>query len=141
MIMSFLFYASTTFCKFKKVNISSSLFKKSISSSHLTQTIMLSLQFLKGKTCVKAVMIISELGKHFFFHCRECYESIVSNHADALVGFHVFTGCDIIGRFLGKSKALWWKTFKSSSQQELRALADLGDYEALPSASVLEGNI
>ena len=76
-----------------------------------------------------------------FFYCRECYESIGSNHAGALVGFHVFTGCDIIGRFLGKSKALWWKTFKSSSQEELRAPADLGDYEALPSASVLEGNI
>ena len=104
---------------------------------------MLSLQFLKEKTCVKAVVIISKLVKHFrfFFHCRECCESIGSNHADALVGFHVFTGCDIIGRFLGKSKTLWWKTFKSSSQEELRALAALGDYETLPSASVLEGNI
>ena len=58
-----------------------------------------------------------------------------------LVGFHVFTGCDIIRRFLGKSKALWWKTFKSSSQEELRTLADLGDYETLPGASVLEGII
>ena len=27
----------------------------------------------------------------FFFHCRECYESLGSNHADALVVFHVFT--------------------------------------------------
>ena len=88
-------------------------------------------------------MIVSELVKHFcfVFHCRECYESIGSNHADALVGFHVFTGCDIIGHFLGKSKALWWKTFKSSSQEEIRALAALGVYETLPSASVLEGNI
>ena len=88
-------------------------------------------------------MIVSELVKHFcfVFHCRECYESIGSNHADALVGFHVFTGCDIIGHFLGKSKALWWKTFKSSSQEELRALAALGVYETLPSASVLEVNI
>ena len=104
---------------------------------------MLSLQFLKGKTCVKAVMIISQLAKHFFFffHCRECYESIGSNHADALVGFHVSTGCDIIRGFLGKSKALWWKTFKLSSQEEVRALAALGEYETLPSASVLEGNI
>ena len=93
---------------------------------------------------MKGVMIISELAKHFcfcFFHCRECYESIGSNHADALVEFHVFTGCDIIGRFLGKSKALWWKTFKSSLQEELRAFAALGDYETLPSTSVLEGNI
>ena len=104
---------------------------------------MFSLPFLKGKTCVKAVMIISELSKHFcyFFHCREYHESKGNNHADALVGFHVFTECDIIGRFLGKSKALYWKTFKSSSQEELRALEALGDYETLPSASVLEGNI
>ena len=45
----------------------------------------------------------------FFFHCRECYESIGSNHADALVGFHISTGCGIIRGLLGKSKALWWK--------------------------------
>ena len=104
---------------------------------------MLSLQFLKEKTCVKAVVIISKLAKRFrfFFHCRECCESIGSNHADALVGFHVFTGCDAIGRFLGKSKTLWWKTFKSSSQEKSRALSALGEYETLPSSSVLEGNI
>ena len=75
----------------------------------------------------------------FFFHFRKCYESIGS--ANALLGFHVFRGCDIIRHFFGKSKALWRKTFKSSSQEELRALADLGDYETLPGASVLEGNI
>ena len=94
---------------------------------------MLPLQFLKEKTCVKAVMIISELAKY----CREYYESIGSSHADRLVGFHVFKRCDVIGRFLGKSKALWWKTFKSSSQEALRALAALSEYETFPSASVL----
>ena len=141
--MLFLFYKNTIFSKFMRLNISTRLFKKRISFSHLAQTTMLSLQFLKEKTCVKAVMIISELAKHcfFFFHCRECYESIGSNHADALVGFHVFTGCEVIGRFLDKSKALCWKTFKSSSQEKLRALPGLGEYETLPSASVLEGNI
>ena len=109
--MLFLFYTNTIFFKFMKLNIWTSLFKKCISFSHLAQTIMLSLQFLKGKTCVKAVMIISQLAKHFFFffHCRECYESIGSNHADALVGFHISTGCGIIRGLLGKSKALWWK--------------------------------
>ena len=134
--MLFSFYRNTIFSKFMKLNISTSLFKKRISFSHLAQTIM-----LKEKTCVKAVMIISEFTKHFFFHCRECYESIDSSHADALVGFHVFTGCDVIRRFLGKSKALWWKIFKSSSQEELRVIAALGEYEILPSASVLEGNV
>ena len=134
--MLFLFYTTTVFSKFMKL-------KKRISFSHLAQTIMLSLQFLKEKTCVKAVMVISELTKHFcfVFLCMKCYESIGSNHADALIRFHVFTGCDVIGRFLGKSKALWWKTFKSSSQEELHALAALGEYKTLPRASVLEGNI
>ena len=65
--MLFLFYTNTVFSKFSKLNTSTSLFKKRISFSHLAQTIMLSLQFLKGKTCVKAVMIISELAKHFSF--------------------------------------------------------------------------
>ena len=63
------------------------------------------------------------------------------SNAEALVGFHVFTGCDISGSFLGKSKALWWKTFKLSSQEELHALAALGDYETLSGANVLKGNI
>ena len=65
--MLFLFYTNTVFSKFSKLNTSTSLFKKRISFSHLAKTIMLSLQFLKGKTCVKAVMIISELAKHFSF--------------------------------------------------------------------------
>ena len=65
--MLFLFYTNTVFSKFSKLNTSTSLFKKRISFSHLAKTIMLSLQFLKGKTCVKAVMIISELAKHFCF--------------------------------------------------------------------------
>ena len=65
--MLFLFYTNTVFSKFSKLNTSTSLFKKRISFSNLAKTIMLSLQFLKGKTCVKAVMIISELAKHFCF--------------------------------------------------------------------------
>ena len=75
----------------------------------------------------------------YYYYCRECYESIGSNQADALVGFHVSTECDIIGRFLGKSKALRWNTLKSSSQEDLRTLSALDDDETLPSASVLEG--
>ena len=65
--MLFLFYMNTVFSKFSKLNTSTSLFKKRISFSNLAKTIMLSLQFLKGKTCVKAAMIISELAKHFCF--------------------------------------------------------------------------
>ena len=146
--MLLFFISNTVFFKFMKLNILTSLSKMHITFSHLSQTIMLSLQFLKGKTCVKSVIIISELTKHFFFvffvfvfHCRECYELLGSNHADVLVVFHVFTGCGVIRRFLGESKALWWKTFKLSSQEELRALAALGEYETLPSARILEGNI
>ena len=95
-----LFYTNAFFSKFTKLNISTSLFKKGISFSRLTQTIKLSLKFLKAKTCESSHDYFSI----FFFHCGECYKSIGSNHADTSVGFHVFTGCDIIGRFLGKSK-------------------------------------
>ena len=67
LLMLFLFYTNTIFSKFMELNMSTSLFKKRISFSNLEQTIMFSLQFLKEKTCVRGVMIISELAKHFFF--------------------------------------------------------------------------
>ena len=72
--------------------------------------------------------------KAFFFSLHGMFQINRQQSCCALVGFHVFTGCDIIERFLSK-------TFKSSSQEELCTLADLGDYETLPGASVLVSNI
>lgn len=70
---------------------------------------------------------------------RECYESIGTKHAEALVGFHVFTGCDQIGRFQGISKSKWWKIFKGATDEELVALKELGEDIQLPGLHVLEG--
>ena len=38
---------------------------------------------------------------------KNCVEAIGSDHAKAILGFHVFTGCDQTGRFNGKSKSSW----------------------------------
>ena len=35
-----------------------------------------------------------------------CYKALGSCRANALFGFHTFTGCDQTGRFMGKSKTL-----------------------------------
>ena len=32
----------------------------------------------------------------------------------AILGFHVFTGCDQSGRFSGKTKLSWWKSFSTA---------------------------
>ena len=70
---------------------------------------------------------------------RECYESIGTKHVDALVGFHVFTGCDQNGRFRGISKSKWWKIFKGATDEELDALKELGGDLQLPGLHVLQG--
>ena len=59
----------------------------------------------------------------------------------ALIGFHVFTGCDQVGRFLGKSKLTWWSAFKNASEFELDALSRLGKSLSLPNLNVLEGQL
>ena len=65
--MLFLFYTNTIFSKFMELNMSTSLFKKRISFSHLEQTIMFSLQFLKEKTSVRAVWLFQNSQNIFFF--------------------------------------------------------------------------
>ena len=58
--------------------------------------------------------------------------------AKAILGFHVFTGCDQIGRFSGKAKPTWWKEFLKSEYAVLTALTQLGNGEQLPSMITLE---
>ena len=54
-----------------------------------------------------------------------CYEGIGPRHAEALLGFHVFTGCDQTGRF-SRTKTFWWKEFQKADNDTLDALAQLG---------------
>ena len=55
-----------------------------------------------------------------------CYEGIGPRYAKALLGFHVFTGCDQTGRFSRKTKTFWWKEFQKADDDTLDALAQLG---------------
>ena len=69
---------------------------------------------------------------------QSCYEAIGANRAQAILGFHVLTGCDQIGRFFGKSKLSWWKSFLKSDNNILNALSQLGIDEPLPELVTLD---
>ena len=69
---------------------------------------------------------------------QQCFEALGSKQAEAILGFHVLTGCDQIGRFSGKSKSSWWQEFLKCNEDALIALAKLGDEEVLPSFSTLD---
>ena len=70
----------------------------------------------------------------------KCYEILGPELCAALVGFHVFTGCDQIGRFNGKSKGAWWEAFLKADTDVIKALQALGDDgSTLPTLEVLEG--
>ena len=55
------------------------------------------------------------------------YEGTGPNHAQALLGFHVFTGCNQTGSFPKKSKTFWWKKFPRADKNTLDAIAKLGE--------------
>ena len=69
---------------------------------------------------------------------QQYYESIGCKKAKVILGFHVFIGCDQIGRFSGKAKLTWWKEFLKSNDAVLIALTQLGNGEQLPSLITLE---
>ena len=69
---------------------------------------------------------------------QQCYESVGCKKAKAILGFHVFTGCDQIGRFCGKAKLTCWKEFLKSDDTVLTALTQLGNGEQHPSLITLE---
>ena len=58
---------------------------------------------------------------------KDAYETIGSNRAAALLGFHSFTGCDFTAKFNGKSKKSAWKVFFNSDCETLYALRGLAD--------------
>ena len=64
-----------------------------------------------------------------------CYEAIGPLRASSVLGFHTFTGCDQTGKFRGKSKSTWWKSFMESSSKTLNALNLLGLSENLPTVA------
>ena len=56
----------------------------------------------------------------------------------AILGFHVFTGCDQSGRFSGKTKLSWWKSFRTAYAEILEALSSLEESNILPDYITVE---
>ena len=50
----------------------------------------------------------------------------------AILGFHVFKECDQSGRFFGKTKLSWWKSFRAEHGEILEALTSLEGSRILP---------
>ena len=67
-----------------------------------------------------------------------CYEAIGPLRASSGLGFHTFTGCDQTGKFRGKSKSTWCKSFMETSSKTLNALSLLDSSESLPTLDVVE---
>ena len=65
-----------------------------------------------------------------------CYEGIGPLRASSVLGFH--TGCHQTGKFRGKLKSTWWKSFMESSSKTLNVLSLLGTSESLSTLDVLE---
>ena len=64
---------------------------------------------------------------------RKMYESIGPLHAKVILGLHVFTGCDQIGRFYGKSKLECFRIFTDCQREKLDAFIALGSTESIDS--------
>ena len=58
-------------------------------------------------------------------HIESSYEG--PGHAQGLLRFHVFTGCNETGSFSRKSKTFWWKKFQRANKNTLDAFAKLGE--------------
>ena len=54
------------------------------------------------------------------------YNNLGPKHSEALLGFYIFTGCDQIGRFNGKSKTACWNVFCTAEKPILDAFCALG---------------
>ena len=67
------------------------------------------------------------------------YECLGKSHAEALIGFHVFTGCDQTGKFSGKSKKECFKTFLECTSDDLVPFTLLGCDSGLTLDVVVRG--
>ena len=56
----------------------------------------------------------------------------------AILGFHVFTGCDQSGRFSDKTKLSMWKSFRTAFAEILEPLLSIEGSNILPSDITVE---
>ena len=77
--------------------------------------------FLTGKGRQRRVISVSDI-----------YNKLGQNRSGAILGLHAFTGCDVTGRFGGRTKDWCFKAFLSADANVLTALAELGRPELEP---------
>lgn len=70
-------------------------------------------------------------GMKRFVQLNPIYRALGPLKASALPGLHSLSGADVTGSFAGKGKLKWWKTFNSTSENMLEALAKLGTTQCL----------
>lgn len=70
-------------------------------------------------------------GKRRTIFLKPIYDSIGARLADALPGFHAFTGCDTTGHFAGKGKQRCWKALKKSRDNVIAAFVQLGTTDTI----------
>ena len=67
---------------------------------------------------------------------KEIFQNLGDKRSAAILGFHAFTGCDITGKFAGRSKETCYKKIYNADDEILEALTSLGG-DDLPPAHVL----
>ena len=68
--------------------------------------VLLLLIYYFPQLCASAIFRTGSGNDQRDIETRKMYESIGPLHAKAILGFRVFTGCDQIGRFYGKSNRI-----------------------------------
>ena len=57
---------------------------------------------------------------------KKAYDALGTNQARSLLGFHVFTGCDVTAKFCSKTKASCWKVFLEADNDILDSFSAFG---------------
>ena len=79
------------------------------------------------------------LGKSVEYPIKVLHTNLGEQRCRALVGFHVFTGCDVSGKFAGRTKESTFKKFLEADSDILASLANLGNSVDMPSEYTLQG--
>ena len=79
------------------------------------------------------------LGKSVEYPIKVLHTNLGEQRCRALVGFHVFTGCDVSGKFAGRTKESTFKKFLEADSDILASLTNLGNSVDMPSEYTLQG--
>lgn len=96
--------------------------------SHDTDVLVLALWAYK-RLCPVSSLVVGTGGKRRTVALGPLYREVGEDLANALHGFHAFTGCDQTGTICGKAKVSCWKSLKKSELPVQNAFSNLGSSE------------